>query len=92
MNLCTIAANEHYKRFWRPQFPGEQATKSTEYVTDDISVVCVDLYRDENAEPLAQRRKKSWHQKGRLGLRRLFMSEENLFRLGSPSKGGVTPP
>ena len=86
MKLCTLAANEHYRRFWRPQFPGEFPTKSAEYVTDDISVVCVDLYRDESAEPPAPKRKPLF------GLRRLFMSEENLQRLAGSPGGGTTPP
>ena len=86
VKLCTLAANEHYRRFWRPQFPGEFPTKSAEYVTDDISVVCVDLYRDESAEPPPPKRKPLF------GLRRLFMSEENLQRLAGSPGGGTTPP
>jgi serine/threonine protein phosphatase PrpC len=93
VKLCTLAANEHYRRFWRPKFPGEFPTNSAEYVTDDISVVCVDLYRDESTEPQHRQKRRSWHQPlGRFGLRRLFMSEENLQRLAGSPGGGTTPP
>ncbi len=91
VKLCTLAANEHYRRFWRPTFPGEFPTKPSEYVTDDISVVCVDLYRDESAEPGLPKRR-SWNQPFGFGLRRLFMSEENLQRLAGSPGGGTTPP